>query len=62
MYVYFLGARNDVNEDLYMEAVQNPYYGCDVNIDINSQDIRTETSNRDDMEVITSIGNDYYVM
>ena len=50
----------DVNDDLELQVVENPYYGDEVETNQNST--RTPSTDMNNMEVITSRQNDYYEM
>ena len=50
----------DINDDLELQVVENPYYGYEV--ETNHSRSRMPSTNRNDMEVITSRQNDYYEM
>ena len=48
----------DINDDLELQVVENPYYGCEV--ETSSNNSRVTSTNVPSMEVITSRQNDYY--
>ena len=50
----------DINDDLALQVVENPYYGDDVAT--NHSRSGMPSTSRNDMEVITSRKNDYYEM
>ena len=50
----------DINDDLELQVVQNPYYGDE--LETSHNDTGSQATNRQDMEVITSRQNDYYEM
>lgn len=50
----------DMNDNLELQVVDNPYYGDELETNPNRSRIPSNTMN--DMEVITSRQNDYYEM
>ena len=48
----------DINDDLELQVVENPYYGSEVETSPNNS--RVTRTNVPNMEVITSRQNDYY--
>ena len=49
----------DVNDDLEFQTVQNPYYGDEEEINVNTNSFKTPGSNTNPTEVITLTKNDY---
>ena len=54
-YVY-----GDVNDDLELQVIENPYYGDE--LETEQPRTRTPISNMNNIELITSRQNDYYEM
>ena len=52
----------DVNDDLEFQTVQNPYYGGEEEIDINTNITGTARPDTNNTEVVTLTKNDYYEM
>ena len=50
----------NVNDDLELQVVENPYY--DQEVETSQGNIRIPSTNTNDVEMITSRQNDYYEM
>ena len=56
-----LGAiHENLNDDIEVQVVENPYYECGV--ETNHQSNRISSPDRNGTEIITSRQNDYYEM
>ena len=52
----------DVNDDLEFQTVQNPYYGGEEQMDINTTSTKSPRPDTNNTEVVTLTKNDYYEM
>ena len=52
----------EVNDDLEFQPVQNPYFGGEEEMDINTNSTATQRPNTNNTQVVTLAKNDYYEM